>query len=479
MILSHVAAADLDEMAVSALEPLIASETLGVLVGAGASVAAGLPDWNELSERLLVKTKVVSNDAAAERFLARQDPQLAAEAARNAAETSGEIWMELIRQALYGSEEAKPDPSPLHFTLASLAAARESAGRSTGLFTLNFDELLEDALRADGTGQAVVARSSALDRAGVGVREVNHLHGTLPFIGDGANVVLTLSDFTSLAGSRHPWQVAALQEQLSRGPLLLTGTSYRDPDIRQWLSDITSTDIGFRDRLSIVLSRAALDLSREEFAGVSQAVVDQWEAIGFRVVVTDDYADSAQLISEMAWRTLFPNETYLPPRQRAARLWEAHETQFTTLQAEYAAQLGEDVRTLQARLPDAILTLWLADGVGGLARWSGDDRVYQWLDRLMRIRPGFDSRWVTGQAVGADETLLESLEVDATRRWRSVVASPVRVEVPGGPPFTAAAISSATTANLVDLPQAERDQWVSDINALTEAWQERLLRALD
>lgn len=339
-----------------------------------------------------MQTGVVANEAAAERFLARQDPQLAAEAARNAAEADGQEWTEVIRRALYRDGDRQPDPSPLHFTLASLAAARDAKNKSTGLFTLNFDQLLEDAISADSTAPAVHARSSAADRAGVGVREVNHLHGSLPFRGGAAGIVLTLSDFTSLSGVRHPWQVATLQDQLSRGPLLLTGTSYRDPDIRQWLRDLTAVDEGLRDRLTIVLSRAALDLSREEFVGVQQAIVHQWEAIGFRVVVTDDYADGAQLLSEMAWRTLLPGEDYRPPNRRAADLWQAHASQFTTLQSVYAAQLGEDVRALQAQLPGAILTLWLADGSGRFARWSGDDRLYREPDRLMRIRPGFDSR---------------------------------------------------------------------------------------
>ncbi len=56
---------------------------------------------------------------------------------------------------------------------------------------------------------------------------------------------------------------------------------------------------------------------------------------------------------------------------------------------------------------------------------------------------------------------------DATRRWRSVVASPITVELPGGPPFVTAVLSSATASRLED---HDLDAWYEVLGERANAW---------
>ncbi len=113
-----MSAAELGEDTIDELRPL-AADRLGVLLGAGASAAAGLPGWDTLAKRLLTRSGVAPDESTAKSYLAKQDAMLAAEAARAA---SGD-WHALIRDALYDGED-EPEPAVLHLAAAALAAQR-------------------------------------------------------------------------------------------------------------------------------------------------------------------------------------------------------------------------------------------------------------------------------------------------------------------------------------------------------------------
>lgn len=469
-----MSAAELDQQTMEPIIELSAAPSLGVLIGAGASLGAGLPSWDALSEHLLTASGAISNADAAREFLKAQDPQLAAEAAK----ISATDWNSLLQNALYGREREEPTPAPLHLAVAALAVGRRNLNSGpTGLFTLNFDQLLEAAHRVVDPIAEVFSRSKAMPRAPHGHVEVHHLHGVVPAAGTPENVVLTLSDFTALSAVPTPWQVSALQEQLHHGPLILAGTSYRDPDIRQWLHNISMN--GESSAVIVLISRASLGLGREQFCVTRDALVKQWESIGVKAVVTQDHADAAQALQELLWVAQHPEEQYKPPNARARVIWDAHVDRFAELQVDYAAQLADDVPKLGELGPDANLTLWLADGVGRLARWTSYDRTYRSPDHLLRIEPGFDSRWIAGQTLGFDELTAVPLSSAPTRRWRSVVAIPVMVDAPHGPPFAAAALSSATPIDLDELDAGQQEAWHAAMEMLSLEWAERLRMRAD
>ncbi len=458
-----MSAADLSAAMINELTPL-AVERMGVLLGAGASEAAGLPGWDRLAERLLIESAVASDPDEAKAFLARQDAMLAAEAAR----ASAPDWLAVLRKALYGNED-EPEPAVLHLAAAGLAVTQDPG--MVQLHTLNFDPLLGTALRRalDEVGSSAPVHERAEDAAGpVGHYVINHLHGILP--ADAAEpargIVLTLRDFAELGAVKHPWQVASLQDSVQKGPLVLAGTSYRDPDIRQWLHDTPKVH-----EVVVLLAREGLDLDRDTFTRVMPALEAQWRAIGVRPIVMNDHSDAAQALRELPH---VHDAGYLPPQDRARTIWSSQLAAFPALQRQHSEQLRLDLDKLRAHLgPESNLTLWLADGDGRLARWAAPDRTYVDPARLRFADVGYDSPWVAGRCLGRDDLLAVDLTGPrgATQRWRSVVAAPVVVEVHGGPAFASGVLTSASPDALGG---HDVEQWQDALTQLAAEWGDRL-----
>ncbi|MBU8831146.1 SIR2 family protein [Mycolicibacterium goodii] len=449
------------------LKALDTDSYVSVLLGAGASVGAGLPDWTRFLVQCLIESGAIADKALAEAFVRRQDLTLAAEAAKSAA---GDRWPAVLRQALYGDDRRIP-PAELH--AASAAFAAERGPSKIGLFTLNYDLLLEVALHEvlaeRQIGEKVSTRSTKR-RARTGF-EVHHLHGALPPTGNTASsVILTVSDYNRIGSQSRPWQVSALQDALERGPLILAGTSYRDPDIRQWMHELTTEDDDPEFPVLVFLARESLGLSRSQFDSVRQPLIDQWSAIGVTAIPTNDHLDAAQALRELPH---VHDPQYVPPAVRAKRLWVSHLDGFGEVQEYYAAELDSDLRAIHGALPETDnMTLWIADDHGNLVRWASNDRIYRRPDQLRAIEPGHDSDWIAGRCLARSDLLAQEVEQSSTARWQSVVAVPLVVAVPGGPDFTYGVLSTGSTGSIDDQALDVIDETYA---ALSSKWSERLL----
>jgi SIR2-like domain len=466
-----VTASELGYEIVDLLKALDIDTYVSVLLGAGASVGAGLPDWTQFLVQCLLESGAISDEKLAEAFVSKQDLMLVAEAAKAAA---GNNWPSVLRQALYGDDRRVP-PAELHAATAAFAAGR--GPDKVGLFTLNYDLLLESALREvleEWQIDETVSTRSTGRHAKSGF-EVHHLHGVLTPTGTTApSVILTLSDYNKISSRMRPWQVSALQDALQRGPLILAGTSYSDPDIRQWVHELTVDDEASDSPVLVFLARESMKLNREQFDSVRQALADQWSAIGVTAVPTNDHLDAAQALRELPYVN---QEQYLPPAIRAERLWRSHLADFDGLQREYAAELDSDLSAVQDAFPHTQnMTLWIANDVGKLVRWASNDRLYRNVDQLRSIEPGHDSHWIAGQCLAQSDFLARDIKPTPTARWRSVVAVPLVVAVPGGPDFPYGVLSIASTTSVDDQPLDLMDETYA---ALSSKWSEKLVRTYE
>lgn len=379
-----------------------------------------------------------------------------------------------MHTALYGDPGTDVHPGSLHLAAAYLAASRPE---QVSLLRLNIDDVLEEALRdvlSDlGREDVVFPRSSVAPRAQGGAHEVQHLHGLLPRDRSQPpeEVVLTLSDFNRLTSTAHPWQAGALGEVMSRGPLVLTGTSFRDADVRQWLHAARDQGKDVEQSVVATIARQGLGLSRQQFADVRAAVQQQWSAIGADSLLVQDHVDAAQLLREVP---AFQEAGYQLPRARASAFYQRQIEGFGVLQSRYAAMLDADREVLpDGGAHESDLTLWLADGSDQLTRWASHDRTYRSPDKLRRVPLGHDSAWTAARAVSLDEILVDATAAATrTARWRTVLAAPITVSQPGGPNLVLGAVSVGT----IDAVEGDSEvQWRTAMADLAESWSERVV----
>lgn len=440
-----------------------AEKHVTLLLGAGASTASGLPGWDELAARLLLKSDRAITPETAELLLEHQDPLLVAESARQAL---GPRWDRSVRAALYEGQQGADYPTALHLAVAAhvLSGKRED----TTVLTLNFDTLLESALALD-VADEVESRIDG-DRVS-GAYGVHHLHGLVTRT-EAVSVTLTLKDFNELLGQADAWQLEILRSAVREGVLIIAGTSFRDPDVRRWLH-VALSDQPVGHRALVLLARQGFDLSRVAFRGVEAALARQWRSIGLEPVILEDFSDAAQIIRELRYLS-YPD--YRSPQQRARLIWDAHLNGFATLQAEYVELLDQDARMFQDAfgVDQLNLTLWLADANGHVARWAAQDRTYRSAKDLRLVDSGHDSRWVAGRALGSEDILFQDVEEGGDPRWGTVLAAPIRVEHSGLPEFAAAVLSVGLPGRAQDYA-ADQALWQPQVLQAANLWSERLV----
>lgn len=433
-----------------------------VLMGAGASVTSGLPDWDTFAVRLLMRSGAVKDELVAELLMDRQDPMLVVEAAQSAA---GQRWDQILRSSLYEGVVSE-EPSPLH--LAAVATLLDVSAPETELATLNFDTLLEAAIEQE-TGVPAEPITGGRRTAGA-MHAVHHLHGVIRR-DHSEQVILTLSEFYDVIADQSAWQADYIASAVTRGALLIAGTSYRDPDLRHWLH--TALKGKRPNRAAIVmLAREGFNMTKAQFESAREALASQWRAVGIEPVLLEDHADAAQLIRELVH---VHDEGYLAPQQRAQVVWRRHVEGFEDLQTTYVELLEDDARTMCSELGvDSLnLTLWLADGNGSLVRWATHDRIYRDVEALRSVETGHDSHWIAGRALAGEGLLHQDLKEEGTRRWKSVLALPVSVPHPRFP----AMVSAVLTVGLPDPAAAFETTaaiWGLPLEGIGNAWSERL-----
>lgn len=187
---------------------------LNVLIGAGASMDAGLPGWSHLLASLAMslpgrRRSQVERLLAAERLL--QAAQL----------LKDDLTPAQLRNGLRSALGRQQDPSPIHEEIWSL--------RPPLVITTNFDELLETAFarKMKQAPQVLLGIDSGRQNLRPGATIVK-LHGDLS---SPESLVLARNDYFELM-QRALTQPHSIWSELVRRPCLAVGYSLRDPDLQ-------------------------------------------------------------------------------------------------------------------------------------------------------------------------------------------------------------------------------------------------------
>jgi hypothetical protein len=450
------------------------AQRLTVMLGAGASIEAGLPSWPTLVERLLVRAAGerelldAKDTRARERWVAeavRRDGYLGAAAIVEALSDGAlATW---VPEALYGPGRTANDyvPGPICRQLPRLA---DAFGAGFEVMTTNYDDLAELALRDDPIRPRVALPyvGKHLD-AEAGAVQVVHLHGYAGRDGAAGSLVLAEGDYQQMQQTTS-WQEARVRAALDQGMFVFVGTSLVDPNLVRYLYGSATEGAPPRYAIFVRQDTYEADVPAGVPAAREAAVEARWAAVGVTAVFVDHYIDVAQLLYEMA-RAKDRGDAYVPLPERARDWTQQIAENILGLHDDRAFVRGQDVLSAQLRsaLAAAVrtaerlenrrweetlaLTLWLVDADGGhLVNRATTDRLHLDRNTVEPVVIEEHARWVAVRSFCRGLPLAEARDIYASR-WHFIRGLPLIVDsathgrIPVGCLTTASMANRATT----------------------------------
>lgn len=219
------------------LPPALVDEYLknrcGLLVGAGASAGAKLPQWEELLREMIAtaKANVPISDAKAADYEALINGGKYLMAASGLKADLGSYFGDFIRRVFV---ESKPEPTELHEAFLKLGLLQFA-------LTTNYDTLLERAWRSLNPDVTVCTfRDIGEVRRSLSRREffILKAHGDATRTGDG--IILTEQDYRQILFKEPAYQ-NMLATMFSMYTMIFVGASMSDPEINLMLNYIAGT----------------------------------------------------------------------------------------------------------------------------------------------------------------------------------------------------------------------------------------------
>jgi hypothetical protein len=485
------------------IERFGSADKIGVFVGAGASVEAGLPTWEQLVQRLLDR-------AAREAKLFPKQPKnreawvssmLRVESLLGAASVAqvelGEKLPEVLQEELYGTSNASTgtppgraehySPGPIAEQIAHLRVAFDNdPDHSMNIYTTNYDDLIEVALR----NEAKLARKYTIYpyvRPGGRVSHplgVRHLHG---YVGRDKTIgPFTLAEESYL--DKNPaafWQEAQVVSELNEARCLFLGTSLTDPNLIHYLYEHHSGP-NKSERNAIVFVRQAeiydvpefVRKAREDFA------IKRWGPHDLDVIFLDHYSDVAQLLHEIATRHRAADaKGYTSLATRASQYFTRLDN--TVLRASNTIEFRKRQQDLNEALCDVqaeavstmkrsrkhkadlssehglTLGLWLLTDKGArLTLCGATDRIWCDIEALQTLDLNPRDRWVAVKAF-CDGKYTEMDWGYDNSRWSYVLGIPLWTEKTspyGRIPIGVMTLSTQTPSNKTKLAQLDYSQ---------------------
>jgi hypothetical protein len=457
-----------------------------VFVGAGVSVEAGLPTWEVLTQRLLRRAAIdgeyfgaLGSDAATHALVlelvdAWVDETLRSDSLMRAASLAEELLQEelpkVLRDALYVSDldRSKLDasdfqPGPIAREIAYLRGRFEKKSDARlKLFTTNYDDLLEVALRDEpALGERnVYPFVDPLEEEPERPLKVHHIHGYVGREGTRGEIVLTEESFLERDASYGDWRLGLVRESLQTRPCLFVGTSLTDFNLTRYLHEQSGPD-----RHAVVFVRQAEQIEEPQRVRRirEEAAIDRWGRKNLDVIFLDHFADVAQLIHEIAIRAGGTADGKHVD-ERAREFIEL--TQETAIKAcspeefkEAQVAANEELGALRDELVEEMdgrgfdlseenlsLAVWLLDPDGRSMRaWAASDRIHTDPETIQAVKLDPTSRWVAAQAACVGERVDEYRDYRDTR-WSYIAAMPMFAKFGGRTPVGVATVSSLAPA---------------------------------
>lgn len=401
-----------------------------------------------------------------------------------------------IKQAVFDPAAGPRDfyPGPIARQLPSL---RQAFGEELRIMTLNYDDLIEQALRDSPRAPDPHTVTGSDHHLSAGKCAVFHLHG---YLGrdelPSGQIILSEADYMQMQRGAS-WQEALVQSALMDSTLVFVGTSLLDPNVIRYLHGVAPPQGSQPARFAIFVRQdtypqdVPLDIRKAREQGLSK----RWEALGVKAVFVDHYTDVAQLLAEIARHRSLGAAGYVPLPVRAAEwigavqndILGCNETErFRGAQRVVnqllRSALSRAVATMERLSGDdwdetLQLALWLVDPSGKkLTNWVMTDRLHLDLATIEPVAIDEYASWVAVRSFCAGTPLAESRDIYASR-WKFVRSTPLTLDHPR---FGRIPVGCLTTASLSPRAETQLHAMRGEVlAAFNDALSETVLALLD
>jgi hypothetical protein len=410
------------------IERIATAERLTFVVGAGASMEAGLPSWASLVRDVLAAVApadLADGDRAAWLSAVEESGLLGMAATARALVRSDAEFMKLVGRHVYrgkGAEHFEPGP------LAREIALWKQSYPTIEIATFNYDQLLEHALEDLGMAARAV-EDGELEPDGVAV--VRHLHGKLSGVPADDAVVLTESDYALWAAGS--WQDRFMASALE-GLCVFVGLSFTDQNLLRWIYGAGGTD-----HVAVLSRQSAPRLSQPVRGALERATRSRLQAANVTAYWADFYAELAQLLHEARRRRGpgAPPRPYPERAQKRAAKGRRRCLPSTSVEArqrkirEILASSLDGVRAAVSAVGIDIDDTALGLGLWGIdydrravLLWASSDRIHVDPSTASEVPLEWGSEWVAVEAITTGSVMERNPSVYASR-WRSVRGIPL------------------------------------------------------
>jgi len=309
-VVSSIAQEEQEEEArdrkVSELAKALHGGRLTLVCGAGISVGAGVPSWNDLLLRLLGammsrisedhSLSINSNDAS--RFHSRYAPSSLV-VGKYLKNNLGKDFLKELRDSLYFSN---PESCDVLEAIVDLSRPQRDGKPIDSIITFNFDGLLEENLDKQNIKYKAVY--------GEGVRDapnelpIYHVHGYLPRKGKipaDMEIVFSEDAYHNQFIEPFSWSNLIQLNKLSQNTCLFIGLSLTDPNLRRLLDASTRKKPDKHLNHYFIKKTPASAKSKDTMDKLA-LLLDEQDAneLGLRMIWVEDYSEVPSILRQIA-----------------------------------------------------------------------------------------------------------------------------------------------------------------------------------
>ncbi|RMG31501.1 MAG: TIR domain-containing protein [Bacteroidetes bacterium] len=295
-----------NEQFIHELSQALKNGNLTLICGAGVSIGAGIPSWENLLLRLLESMMVkISNNHAislqhvqANEFQKRMGPSSLV-MGKYLKSNLGKDFLPELREALY---QGNPQTCGLVDAIVEVCRPQREGKPLDSIITFNFDALIEENLEKNNI------RYKAIDKEGIrnhpNELPIYHVHGYLPRTGDippETEIVFSEDAYHTQFIEPFSWSNLIQLTKLAQNTCLLIGLSLTDPNIRRLLDVANRKETSNKLNHYLIKKKPSIEGSAEDTIDELMLLLEEQDAneLGLNVIWVDDFDDIPPLICKM------------------------------------------------------------------------------------------------------------------------------------------------------------------------------------